>query len=184
MKNALVLFGLILMIGAYTYYDGRNSSLLRSNSQSNTGKPGFSPAPPFFFTDINGKKYSLEQFKGKVILINFWATWCAPCIVEFPQMLELARIKEKETVLLFISIDEDKKDITRFLKKLGEGGLPDNVYVAHDEKRAISTLFQTYKIPETYILDKNLLIHEKIIGADVDWSGPDTVRKIDSLLKN
>lgn len=134
--------------------------------------------PSFAFTDLKGKHIKIEDFSDQIILINFWATWCAPCIVEFPKLVELAR-RNPHIVLVALSSDIQDDQIRRFLKK--NPALPSNFIVARDQKRKITTdIFQTYKLPETLIVSRSGDIIKKVVG-DTDWTGPDIQNLLDSL---
>jgi cytochrome c biogenesis protein CcmG, thiol:disulfide interchange protein DsbE len=140
-------------------------------------------APAFSFETLDDKKHSLADFDDKVVVLNFWASWCAPCVIEFPHMMELAKMTESDSVFVFLSIDEEKSDIERFMKK-NKIAITKNILIAHDERKIISRdLFRTYKIPETYIIAPGGMIADKITGADIVWDSPDMVRKIKSLKK-
>ncbi|HEU4838023.1 MAG TPA: TlpA disulfide reductase family protein [Micavibrio sp.] len=181
MKNALVLLGLVLIAGAYTYYDGRKALPQQNQPQAADSLSHSAPAPVFSFTAIDGKKYSLEQFRGKVVLVNFWASWCAPCVAEFPQMIELAGALPDKIVIVFMSQDDGDKAVTDFLKKHGKGFEQGNILVARDEGQKIAKdLFQTYKLPETYILGPDLHIADKVVGL-VEWNTDQMRSKIEAL---
>jgi len=119
--------------------------------------------PDFEVTDISGRKYSIEDFRGKIVLVNFWATWCAPCVVEFPKLIELANAHKDEL----------------FLKKNRQA--PRNFVIARDIKRKITTdVFQTYKLPETLIISPSGKMVKKIVG-DTDWGGQEIQNLLSSL---
>lgn len=181
MKNALVLLGLVLLAGAYTYYDGHTAATPHNPQQTAGSLPSSAAAPLFSFTAIDGKEYSLQQFRGKVVLVNFWASWCAPCAAEFPQMIELAGALPDKIVIIFISQDDTDKAVTDFLKKHGKGFARGNIVVARDEGRKIARdLYQTYKLPETYILGPDLRIADKIVGF-AEWNTGPMRAKIEAL---
>src|SRR3989337_2651577 len=78
------------------------------------------PAPAFELPDINGKKVSLTDFKGKVVLINFWATWCGPCKAEMPSLNSLySTFKNEGFVVLAVSIDTSEKPVKSFVSEKG-----------------------------------------------------------------
>ncbi len=78
------------------------------------------PAPIFALPDINGKKVSLSDFKGKVVLINFWATWCGPCKAEMPSLNSLySTFKNEGFVVLAVSIDTSEKPVKSFVSEKG-----------------------------------------------------------------
>lgn len=129
--------------------------------------------PDFTFTDINGKTHTASDFKGKIIILNFWASWCAPCIKEFPNLLTAADTYKDDAILIALSSDLDKKAITKFIKKMKSNQDlkfdTSNILIALDEDQKITAgKFSTFKLPETIIIDKNQTIRHKLIGADWD----------------
>lgn len=181
-RNLLILSALMGAAALYTFYsDFSNAPRQSDASQTATGLQ--QKAPSFTFKSIDGKKHDIADYDDKVIVLNFWASWCAPCVVEFPQMVELARMTKGESIFIFLSIDEKKEDIERFLKK-NKIKSADNILIGWDSDKSISRdLFQTYKLPETYILAPGMLIREKIIGADIKWDTPEMKDKIETLYK-
>jgi cytochrome c biogenesis protein CcmG/thiol:disulfide interchange protein DsbE len=124
-------------------------------------------APPFTITALDGKQHSLADYEGKIVIVNFWATWCAPCIVEFPHLLEVAERRKDDTILLLISSDHDQTAVERFLARLKstreKSVHTDNVVVAIDSKKQVTAdIFQTMLLPETIIIDKSGLMRHKI----------------------
>ncbi len=149
-------------------------------------KTDLQTAPEFSFTTIDGKTKSLADFKDKVIVLNFWASWCAPCVEEFPQMIRLARRNEDKMVILFLSLDAEDAALRRFLDKMDkiEPGFEKSpaIVIGLDRTMAISQkLFQTYRLPESFIIAKDKSIARKIVGASVVWDGPDMQDTIDKL---
>ncbi len=127
--------------------------------------------PAFEMQDLKGKTYQSSDFAGKTIVINFWATWCPPCIVEFPRLLEIARAHPDDLVLLAISSDTNANSIERFLGRLtGQNAAAikqDNVYIIHDKMNRITfDLFQTAMLPETIIVNSEQEMIHKLVGAD------------------
>ncbi len=181
-RNLFILLALILSGVAYTWYDG-------NSARKNTAEPAASAepdaktdmsAPDFVFKTMDGKTYKLSTFKGRPVVLNFWATWCPPCVIEFPQMLRLAQ--KTDAVFIFLSQDDDDQAIERFLKKYGKELPIENVYVARDiDKKIAQKSYQTFKLPETYLIDANHMIEEKIIGADVEWDDEKMVMRLRDL---
>lgn len=124
-------------------------------------------APDFSFTTQDRKTYKLSDFKGKVIVLNFWASWCPPCVKEFPMLLEVMQNYPEEAVLIALSSDLEKAHMVRFLKKQQKPGT--NVFIALDEHQAITQkLYQTFNLPETLVITPDLNLHSKLVGADWD----------------
>jgi thiol-disulfide isomerase/thioredoxin len=180
LRNTLILALLMFCAAGYTIYADRHFAPVPQQKEEKS--LSFSKIPDFSFTDLDGKKHEIADFKGKAIILNFWASWCAPCVQEFPQMLELAAATKDNTVFLFLSIDEKEEDINRFLKKHIKTPVPSNVVIALDKDKHISgQLFQTFKIPETYLIDSNGYIKEKIIGFEKPWNSDSMIQKLKAL---
>src|SRR5262245_36034430 len=134
-------------------------------------------APEFTFKDQSGKEFSLSQLRGKVVLVNFWATFCPPCIDEMPSMQHLhQRLAGKPFELLAFSVDSSWEPVNRFMK---ENAFTLPVYADFDKR--ISTLYGTHMWPETYIVDKRGKIAYKVIGPK-DWTSPEVLKFLDVLV--
>ena len=116
-----------------------------------------------------GKVGTDDFFAGKARLgmVHFWATWCAPCEVELPSFIELAKKFEKKGVIfLLVAVNDQKEKIKKFFKRFKS--LPKNVRLVHDEKGQISVRFGTVKLPETYLFSSDGRHINKYVGAQ-DW---------------
>jgi len=134
-------------------------------------------APEFSFKDQSGKELSLAQLRGKVVLVNFWATWCPPCVEEMPSLQQLQRrMANKPFELVALSVDDSWEAVNRFMK---DNGFALPVYADFD-KRA-STLYGTSMWPETYIVDKKGKIAYKVVGAK-DWTSSEVLKFLDVLV--
>ncbi len=134
-------------------------------------------APDFQIQTDSGLVVSPTNFGGKVLVLNFWATWCPPCIEEIPSLNEFHQRLEKEgVVVLGISVDEDEAAYRRFLEKHKVKFL-----TARDPAAEISSRYGTYRYPETYIIDSTGKVRQKIIGA-TDWSDERMINYVRSLL--
>jgi peroxiredoxin len=115
-------------------------------------------------------KVSLSQFRGQVVVLNFWATWCPPCVEEMPSLVEMQRrLKAKGVTVVGVSMDVDEKAYQQFLKDHGV-----NLLTVRDPDQKSSALYGTFKFPETYIIDRNGVMRRKFIGA-VDWTAPEVM---------
>ena len=134
-----------------------------------------SPAPDFTVQDSD-RSVTLSQFHGKVVVLNFWATWCPPCIQETPAMVEMQkRMKDKGVVVLAVSIDADGAAYHKFLKDYNV-----NMVTVRDEARKASNLYGTFGWPESYIIDRNGVIRRKFIGP-VEWNSPEVTEFLSKL---
>ena len=128
------------------------------------------PAPDFNYQTIDGQKAALYDHQGKKVIVHFWATWCAPCIVEFPELMKLGREHPAELEILAVSVDKNIKDIEKFLSK-NKISLPKNIVMIHDPNQEITkNTYSVQKFPESFMLDENLHIQKRIIGANQNWS--------------
>ena len=137
------------------------------------------PAPDFTFPGLDGKMVSLSDYKGKVVLVNIWATWCPPCVDEMPSMEKLYRkFKGENFEILAISIDEPGSEaVAPFMKKT-RLTFPALI----DSKGAIKPVYRISGIPESFIIDKHGILIKKIVGP-VDWAAPKVFRFISSLIQ-
>jgi peroxiredoxin len=138
--------------------------------------PG-SSAPDFSFKNLKGEQVRLSDYRGQVVLLNIWATWCHPCVEELPSMEKLYReLKDKGFTILAVSIDKNESPVKRFVEKLSL-----TFPVLLDPKNRITRLYRTTGVPETFIIDKKGVIREKIIGAR-NWFTQKTVEEFEQLL--
>ena len=138
-------------------------------------------APGFELPDLEEHSVRLSDFRGKVVFLNFWATWCKPCREEMPSMQVLYKNFERDGfVVLAISIDRvtTKKDIPPFVKSLN---LTFPVLV--DSWGQTDKRYKLMGVPETYIIDQQGVLREKVIGPR-DWTVLDNLQVITGLLKN
>ena len=176
-RNIALLVGLLCLVLGYTLYDSQSQQAPHSEAK-NPVTANAQTAPDFTFETLDGAQHKLSGYKGKTIVLNFWASWCAPCVVEFPAMVALAESTRNSTVFIFLSQDDNDASVTRFIKKYAPE-TTDNVLIARDADKSIAeNLYQTFKLPETYIIGPDLKIRDKIIGADVDWNGAEMRGKI------
>jgi peroxiredoxin len=135
-------------------------------------QPGDS-APDFSITTESGKKMTRSQFGGKVLVLNFWATWCPPCIAEIPALNAMSKeLAPNGIVVLAISVDKDKAAYDRFLKRVKL-----QFEVARDPEAGISTEYGTSKYPETYVIDRKGKVIEKFI-SDQPWMDPSLLERL------
>lgn len=137
--------------------------------------------PEFTFTTLAGKTQDIKDFKGKIILLNFWATWCPPCIAEMPSLLNIAKTHESDVVLIALSSDLDAESIKNFLRRIEAAESAPNILIGLDEQsRVTQDIFKVFKLPETIVIDRDGMQHAKLIGAN--WE-PEALEKIIGELK-
>jgi len=137
------------------------------------------PAPDFTLPDLAGQKTRLSDLKGKVVLVNFWATWCPPCREEIPSMAVLNRLMAgKPFRMLAISIDQGGKGaVEAFFRESGTT-LP----ALLDADGTTGRLYGTTGVPETFVIDRKGVIIKKVVGA-LNWSDPEVVRFLNEAME-
>jgi cytochrome c biogenesis protein CcmG, thiol:disulfide interchange protein DsbE len=123
------------------------------------------PAPQFVLGDGSGT-VDLSKLRGRVVVLNLWATFCAPCIEELPSLLALQR-QMPELAVVAVSMDQDPDIYRRFLVEHHV-----DVLTVRDADQQVNALYGTVQIPETYIIDKRGVLRRKFIGAQ-DWTSPE-----------
>ena len=114
------------------------------------------------------RSVALNQFRGQVVVLNFWATWCPPCVEEMPSLVEMQRrMKGKGITVVAVSIDVDENAYHQFIKEHGV-----NLLTVRDPGQKTPALYGTRGWPETYIIDRTGVTRRKFIGA-VDWTEPE-----------
>jgi cytochrome c biogenesis protein CcmG, thiol:disulfide interchange protein DsbE len=132
-------------------------------------------APGFTIKADNGRTISLPNFGGKVLVLNFWATWCPPCVQETPSLSRFAaEYAPKGVVVLGVSVDKDVKAYGTFLQKFKPAFLTARDTDLHAE-------YGTFMYPETYIIDTHGKVLKKI-AEPADWMAPEVTQYINSLL--
>jgi peroxiredoxin len=137
------------------------------------------PAPDFTLPGLDGKMVSLSDYRGHVVLVNVWATWCPPCVDEMPSMEKLYRaLKGTNFEILAVSIDAlGKEAVAPFVKKYNL-----SFPALMDQDGTIKTLFQTTGVPESFIINQEGIFIEKVIGPK-DWATPQVVGFFRNLLQ-
>lgn len=177
MPRLLIIVVLLVLIGGSLYLGFAGSP-----------RPAYEPvrvvqlgeaAPDFQLEDTQGNLVSLADLRGKVVLVNFWATWCPPCRAEMPSMEKLNQaMAGDDFVMLAINVEENGRTaVPEFLKKS-----PHSFSVLYDDQGVVQRLYGVYKFPESFVIRKDGIIDDKVIGA-IDWAHPETVAYFKDLAK-
>ncbi len=136
------------------------------------------PAPPFTLTDADGHARSLADYRGKVVFLNFWATWCPPCREEMPSMGQLAQKlgDRHDFAMVALSVDDDWGAVQGFFR-----GKKPAFDVLLDKGARVSEAYGTSKYPESYVIDRRGNVVAKIVGPR-DWTDPAALDYLRSLL--
>lgn len=183
-----ILIALVIFTSAgFAYWDQVRVPVAVSSLASDKTETLSAQIPNAEVTLLSGELVKLHDYKGKVLLLHFWATWCAPCVKEFPQLLELAKRYEDDIILLAVSVDKSRDAIPLFLKKLQIENVAEGAHksfvLAHDPMQKLSQdVFQTVKYPETFIIAPDLTVSRKVIG-ETNWGSPEIQSHIEVLTK-
>jgi len=137
-----------------------------------------------FALTIDGKPQRLSDYRGKVVVLNFWASWCPPCLEEAPALNRLQRhIEPLGGTILGVSIDEDPAAYEKFLKDFGIVFPTWRDPNVQDNKSKIELSYGTSLIPETYVIDRHGKIARKLVSAQ-QWDSPEMLAYFDAILKD
>lgn len=131
-------------------------------------------APDFDLPDVTGRRWSLRSLRGRPVLLNFWATWCPPCVEEMPSLEDLARAVGDRAVVLAVSVDEDWDTLKRFFPR----GTPLSVLL--DQSKALPKRYGTEKYPETYLIGADGQVRHYFINTR-KWGEPEAAACLESL---
>jgi len=133
-----------------------------------------STAPDFTIKDSD-RTVNLRDLRGKVVVLNFWTSWCEPCITEMPSLAQLQKQMPTKVTVLGVSTDVDPTAYHRFLQRFNIEFLTVN-----DPQKNSSDLYGTTGQPETFIIDANGTLRRKFIGP-VEWTSPEIVEYLEKL---
>ena len=152
-----IIFLSFLIFSNLSYSDNNNQQILIKDPKK---------VETFSIKDINDYEKIISSSEKKILLLNFWATWCAPCIKEIPELLELKKKFNNDVEIYFLSVDSNvKKTVPKFLKK----NKLEDLKVLNDEKLKISSKFGVKVMPTTVIINKEFEEVAQVKGY-VDWS--------------
>jgi len=171
-KNALVVIIVVLAAVGALFFFGQNSGQRVRIIQEGDR------APEFQLPSLDGRTVNLSSYRGKVVMVHFWATWCPPCVEEIPTLERLYRAYfGRGLEILAVSVDEGGAGaVGQFMQK-NRFALP----VLLNSDQSVSRAYGTFKFPETYLVDREGVVRRKIIGA-ADWMSPAAQEIIQALI--
>ena len=138
------------------------------------------PAPNFRLRDLNGHSVALSDLRGKVVLLNFWATWCGPCRVEMPAMEELYRtFSRNDFEILAVSTDAQGASVTRPFQQENHLTFP----ILHDADYRVGLTYGARSLPMTFMVDRQGIVRHQIFGAR-DWGAAEAHQLVQMLMKS
>jgi cytochrome c biogenesis protein CcmG/thiol:disulfide interchange protein DsbE len=180
-KALIAILVVIVVIG---FWFSRNREKLtyqeRPTSYSVLDRMEKEGVPSFELPRLDGKNFSLTDVKGKLAIVNFWASWCNPCVQEFPSFIKLIQHFKGDVVLIAISNDESRPDIDTFLKAMH---VPkENIQILWDKDRTVANLYGVAQLPESFLIGKDGKLIRKIVGID-NWATADAIGYFQDILK-
>ncbi len=149
---------------------------LLTSCTSGSRPPRIGEAAPDFSLQNSSKTVALHDFRGKVVVLNFWATWCPPCVEEMPSLVQLqSRLKDRGVEVLAVSVDVDENAYKNFLRDHRV-----DLLAVRDPDQKSNALYGTFQFPETYVIDRDGKVRRKFIGP-IDWSQPEIVSYLSKL---
>ncbi len=140
-------------------------------------------APPVSLPDLQSQTHTLNDYRGKVIFLNIWASFCEPCKKEMPSMERLVRTySDRGLVMLAISVDPEASDAQQFMTTFLQGQ-QSGMTVLHDPTSNTAANYGTELLPETYIIDRSGRVIARFVNA-YDWSKPEVKQMIEHLLND
>jgi peroxiredoxin len=133
-------------------------------------------APDLELPDLAGKPVRLRDLRGRVVLLNFWATWCAPCREEMPALQTLARERPRGLTVVGVNFKESAREVEPFVR---EHGLEFPMLL--DAEGRVSERYQVFALPVTFLVDRRGMLVATVLGIR-DWVGPDARAYLDQLL--
>ncbi len=136
-------------------------------------------APAFELPTTDQRSLSLSDYRGKVVLVHFWATWCPPCVEEMPKLERLYReFSGKGFEILAVSLDDAGVETVSSFMRMNRLSFP----ALLDPRRTAAGRYGTFKVPETYVLDRSGTVRYKAIGP-LDWTSPETMNALHRLVE-
>ena len=159
--------GVLLAVLVFVLYSSMHERVIQAGDS----------APDFTITADNGRTITAANFGGRLLVLNFWATWCQPCVEEVPSLDQFAKeMAGSGVVVLGVSVDKDPKLYRNFLERTRVSFM-----TARDPEARISADYGTFKYPESYIIDAKGKVVQKIIGA-TNWTDGNMVEAVKSFL--
>jgi len=166
----LILLGSIVVLGAALVWVVGGTLEPKITNAGDT-------APNFKVVTEDGKTITRGDFGGKLLVLNFWASWCPPCVSETPSLEEFAReLAPQGVVVLGVSSDRNENLYHKFIQRFGI-----TFETARDPQADISASYGTFQIPETYLIDRNGKVLEKVI-SNQNWMDPEFLARVRRML--
>ncbi|UOF01236.1 TlpA disulfide reductase family protein [Bdellovibrio reynosensis] len=175
----IVLVVAVILVAGYNALFGKKSTSANSTVAS-VAAMETEGVPSFVTKDLDGNEVDFKALTGKVVILNFWASWCTPCIEEVPSLIKLVKEFKGDVQLIAISGDSSREDIDVFLKSFPELKT-ENIKIVYDEDRSLMKRFEVARLPESLVVGKDQKLVKKIVGT-IDWYNKDSIDYMKALI--
>jgi len=176
----VLVFAVTLAWVAWTQQDRPYDPLTLDAIARDQGQLVDQRAPSFELTDLEGRPHTLASLRGRVVFLNFWASWCEPCRDEMPSMVSLAeQLEGRDFVMVAASLDDDDAAMRALLAETGVD--PAKILVLRDIDGAVAARFGTQLLPETYLIDRDGVTVARYAGPR-EWERESVRQAIERIL--
>jgi len=163
-RTLFIAFGVVILLVASTIFSNGVPSTKSKSNYPSTAEENAPTAPDFSLLNTEEELVNLSDFKGKVIIINFWTTWCGPCKMEIPGFIKLQKKYKDDLVIIGISLDQRGENVVLpFMERFRI-----NYPILYGDSKVIRDYGGIQGIPTTFVIDRNLVIQRKYIGYRSD----------------
>lgn len=178
LKPLLILVPVLLIGLGFFAYQKQNSS----KAVGDGAVPNIENLDIDRFTDWRENKIELSTYTDSNVVLHFWASWCAPCVEEFPQLIEMVQKQNGKTVVLAVAEDKDVGEVEVFLKSFPQALTTENFFIIWDHDRSFMKRWKVDRLPESFIYSPDRKLAKRVSGA-VNWTTPEAIEFFESINK-
>lgn len=172
-KPLIILLPVILVIGYYLVTLSNRSEFPNEDNKTVAAPAAFETLEYKELTDWKGAKFAASTAPEPIVIMHFWASWCEPCIHEFPDLIKMAKAMKGKVKVFAISEDTNKDEVKAFIKSFKDAELLENFHIVWDENHEIMNKWVVDKLPESYIFGPKRKLAKHVSGV-VSWTLQDT----------
>lgn len=173
LKPFLILLPVILIISYYLVSLSNRSEFSKVEEEGQKQAAAFETLKIEELSGWKGQKFPVKGASEPIVIIHFWASWCGPCIHEFPDLINMAKKMKGQVRVFALSEDNNKDEIKAFIKSFKDAEAVENFHIIWDENHAVMNEWEVTKLPESYIFDPSRKLAKHVSGA-VSWTSEDT----------
>ena len=174
LKPLLILLPLVAVVLYYLVALSNRSEFPKDANQNKAVEaPAYEHLQIENFKDWKGNSFPAKSADAPIIIVHFWASWCAPCIHEFPDLIKMTKAMKGKVKVFALSEDSKKEEITAFIKSFRDAETTENFHIVWDEGHEVMNKWDVVKLPESYIFGPDRKLAKQVSGV-VSWSSNDT----------